>query len=211
MDEATYPITIDPDFGYTTIGASSTGFAYGTEVTARYGSAWTMPAPGGPANYIMARVYSTTTDHVDCKAFINQKDSGGAGTHAQIATKENLGCVDEEHWEEFTLSGEALTGGVDYILNIMGNEDDLPLDETYRIKYDTDGAVATYVYDPYVYGAPDDPWVLDPWVTTYDYSILPAILSVWVLMSAVSALTLKTSVGRFAPSNSSRATALAAV
>ncbi|GAI69821.1 unnamed protein product, partial [marine sediment metagenome] len=77
LDEAIYPVTVDPDFGFTTIGGSNTGIA--TEPNdIRRGSAFPMPAPGGLANYIKARLLATGgTPTPDCKAFINQKDSGG--------------------------------------------------------------------------------------------------------------------------------------
>jgi len=48
LDEATYPITIDPDFGYSAIGGSW-GVIGSEASTIRKGSAWAMPAPGGTA------------------------------------------------------------------------------------------------------------------------------------------------------------------
>jgi len=158
LDEATYPITLDPDFGYAIIGGAAAELANNT-VSYRLGSAWTMPAGGGTANYLRAYIGGNVA--CDCKAFINQKDSGGAGTHGQIATKENLACVaDAGHWEEFTLASEVLTGGVDYILNILGNGADAPQKtDTYAVWYDVNGALASYVEAPQNYGAPESPWV----------------------------------------------------
>lgn len=171
LDEATYPVTIDPDFGYTDIGALSGGIAQEEfSVDVRRGSAWPWPATG-TANFIKAYIYgSAGSGTVDCKAFINQKDSGGAGTHGQIATKENLACAEAAHWEEFTLSSEALTLGINYILSIIGDESDLPKDGVYYLKYDTNGAVASYL-EAMDYAAPESPWVIDPDGTTKDYSI----------------------------------------
>ncbi|GAI88470.1 unnamed protein product, partial [marine sediment metagenome] len=118
LDEATYPVTIDPDFGYTTIGSIESALADKSDQY-RVGSAWTMPAAGMVANYI--RAYIGGSESFACKVFINQKDSGGENIHGQIATKENLDCSLNLHWEEFTLSGEALIQAVDYILNITTN------------------------------------------------------------------------------------------
>jgi len=173
LDDATYPITIDPDFGEQAIGGSWFIVAYDTTAT-RGGSAWTMPG-GGPftANYIRAYVQSGAGDvAVDCKAFINQKDSGGAGTHGQIATKENLACVPAAHWEEFTLSGEALTSTIVYILNIIGNDADTGSKDNYQLAFDVDGATAVASYaENQTYAAPENPWVDNPEPTTRDYSI----------------------------------------
>lgn len=170
MDEATYPVTVDPDFGYAIIGGTPIGLA-NNGISFRYGSAWPMPAGGGTANYLRAYVSGTLV--CDCKAFINQKDSGGAGTHGQIATRENLACAVAAHWEEFTLAGEVLTGGVNYILGILGNGADAPgAGDFYIIYYDTNGAVASYNEGPQNYGAPESPWVVNPDTPeTYDHSI----------------------------------------
>ena len=173
LDEATYPITIDPDFGYTSIGTSSGPLADAAPTSWRLGSAWAMPVGGGTANYIRAYIGAGAgTPTVDCKAFINQKDSVAAGQHGQTATDEELACIAAFHWEEFTLGGEVLTGGVDYILNVMGNTGDVGAKEEYSIKFDVDGAtaVASYV-EAQTYGAPESPWVDAAMGTTRDYSI----------------------------------------
>jgi len=170
LEEAIYPVTIDPDFGYTTQGQTVSAYLAseydGDEH--RAGAAWTMPVPGGTANYI--RAYIGGDVPTDCKVFINQKDSGGAGTHGQIATKENLACAAAPHWEEFTLAGETLTQGVDCILNIMANLADLGKNDIYSILGDWDGAVNSY-YELCTYGAPESPWVVAAEGTTRDYSI----------------------------------------
>ena len=170
LDEATYPITIDPDFGYTAIGGSATPIAHEGS-SRRRGSAWPMPAPGGTANYIRARLYGNVSP-VDCKVFINQKDSGGAGTHGQIAGPvENLACIIAGHWEEFTLGGEVLTQAIVYILNILGDGSDVPgKGSDYFLYFDVNGAIASY-YETQTYGAPESPWVVAAEGTTNDYSI----------------------------------------
>lgn len=170
LDEAVYPVTIDPTFGYTTEGSSWTEIAAGGLWTARLGSAWTMPAPGGTANYIKASIWGDGNP-TDCKVFINQKDSGGAGVHGQIATKENLACAVGGHWEQFNLAGEALTAGVVYILNIDGDKDD-PAPGDYYIDYDYNGtlAVASY-YDYQTYCSEESPWECDPTTPAEDFSI----------------------------------------
>lgn len=173
LNEAVYPVTIDPDFGYTSIGGTSQRITIDVSCPARAGSAWTMPAGGGTANYI--RAYIGGDYRVcDCKVFINQKDSGGAGSHGQIATKENLSCGIAFHWEEFTLGGEALAEAVVYILNIMGNGSDMPEMEYYYVKKDTNGAVSFYFEsygDNVNYTTPENPWTDTPGGITYDCSI----------------------------------------
>jgi len=171
LDEATYPVVIDPTFGRTSIGGTSGNLTIYvmTRDDYRRGSAWTMPPPGGTANFISA--YIGGDFDCDCKVFINQKDSGGAGTHGQIATKAKLACGQAFHWETFTLGSEELTAAVVYILNIIGNADDAAGGEAYYIKYDDDSVVASYYDDEQTYGAPESPWESAPEGTTRDYSI----------------------------------------
>jgi len=168
LDEATYPVTIDPDLGDTGIGGLSCDIA-SSFVSIRRGTAWTMPAPGGTVNYI--RAYIAGDDLADCKTVINQKDSGGGGTHGQIAGPvENLECGFAWHWEEFTFSGEILVQGIDYIPSILANDGDLSAIDKYYLKYDVNGGVASY-YEGNTYAAPESPWVVNPEGTTLDYSI----------------------------------------
>jgi len=166
LDEATYPVTIDPDFGYSTEGGSWAIIALGAQPSWRRGSAWSMPATS-TANWIKAYVQGDG-DPTDCKVFINQKDSVAANQHGQIATDENIACAVAAHWEEFTLASEALTEAVIYILNIIGNSADLAKNDKYQIAYDA--GTASYT-DSEKYAAPGDPWVTPPPADLRDYSI----------------------------------------
>ena len=173
MNEAIYPVTVDPDFGYTTIGSVPGGMeiAVFPDGEIRLGNAWTMPAPGGTANYIRAYLAGNGFA-TDCKVFINEKDSGGAGTHGQIATKENLACAAAPHWEEFTLSGEVLTAGVNYILNIIGDGTDPGAGDKYIVYCDQDTTAVAYYGEVSTYGVPESPWVINPTgPPTYDLSL----------------------------------------
>jgi len=170
LDEAVYPVVIDPDFGYLIAGGTEYIIAdEDSYLTLRGGSAWTMPAPGGTANYI--RAYIGDSETCNTKVLINQKDSEGADSHGQIAIKENLACGLALHWEEFTLSGETLTEAVVYILSVTADKDDLGNYGFYTTRYDTDGAVASYSDSAQNYGAPENPWNDSPDGTTRDYSI----------------------------------------
>ena len=171
MDEASYPVTVDPDFGFTNIGATPVLLAHFALGSLRSGNAWNMPAGGGTVNYI--RMYVAGDGNpTDCKVFINQKDSGGAGTHGQIAGPvENLACATNLHWEEFTFADEELTGGIDYILNAIGDKTDPGGDDFYWTYADGDGDnVATY-NEEQTYCGEESPWVVDPSGAPADISI----------------------------------------
>lgn len=180
MENAVYPVTWDPDFGETGIGGSWKNIAIGSLngglQNFRAGSAWPMPAPGGTAKYIRAYVRSRTEvagDTCDCKSFINQKDSGGANTHGQIAVGGPNTCPGNPHWEEFTLAGEALTAAVVYILNVRGDYTSVSYGIYYELAYDTGGTAVNSYYELTLaaFCSEPDPWVWAPEGTTSDYSI----------------------------------------
>jgi len=101
LDEAVYPVTIDPDFGYSVIGGSWRAIALEPQEI-RMGSAWTMPV-NGTVNWVKAYIYGDEITEV--KTIINQKDSGGANTHGEIAGPvENLNCAMAAHWEQFNFA-----------------------------------------------------------------------------------------------------------
>jgi len=173
LDEATYPITIDPDFGYTFIGGTSYVIAMrdgtGVREAKRRGSAWTWPATC-TANWIEAYIGGDVP--VDCMVFINEKDSGGANIHDQIAVDENLDCIAAFGWKQFTLAGEVLTAAVVYILNMDGNGQDIAdKDNYYYVKGDVNDAVASYFEEAIAYVTAENPWTKGPEGTTIDYSI----------------------------------------
>ena len=95
LDDAVYPVVVDPTFGYTSFGATnysiaSGGFGSGRQATRRglVGSPesgtlesvsfWGMVGAGGP------------NETVDVTAFVNQKDSVAANSHGEIGEHESL-------------------------------------------------------------------------------------------------------------------------
>jgi len=172
LDEAVYPIIIDPDFGYESIGGSTRYLALGDSTSNRSGCSWDMPAGGGDTTYLKAYMAGDAT--ADVKAFINEEDSGGSGTHGQIETEENAACSASPHWEEFTLGGETLVATTSYLLNVVANGPGLAKDDEYRIYRDGSGD-ANNSYQNYGgsnYASPESPWT-EPTETgsPYDYSI----------------------------------------
>ncbi|GAI88795.1 unnamed protein product, partial [marine sediment metagenome] len=170
LDEATYPVTIDPDFGEEGEGSSWQDIATDTG-SSRAGTAWPMPAPGGTVNWVKAYLQGDVP--CDVKAIINQKDSVAANQHGEIAGPvANLDCIAAAHWEEFTFADEELTQGVNYTPNVLGNNADMGKGEAYNVAYDENGAAfsckKTGTAD---YAIPSDPWFAAPEDPVRDYSI----------------------------------------
>jgi len=178
LDEATYPVTIDPDFGYTDIGGTDYQWIAATSGWRR-GSAWTM-VTDGQASSLKAYVWHTFTTQIG-KAIIYEKDSIAPGSHGQVAAPvENVGIAQAAHWEEWIMGNEALDNGETYILTVMGKWV-FEKGETGYVKGDEDGAVDSYQQQhlsafPDDYANPSNPWVRAAEVVTIDYSIyIPAV------------------------------------
>lgn len=167
LDEAQYPIILDPTFGYSTHGSSWVSITSGMWAQ-RYGSAWEMPAGGGTVNWLKAYINPSEGDE-KVSAVINQKDSGGEGTHGQIALVEVDPVASGAHEQQFTFSSEELTGGVNYILNAFA--DRVGPSGQVQLAYDANGAVASYYQFDFTYGSHESPWTQAAEGTTNDYTI----------------------------------------
>lgn len=82
LEQATYPVRVDPTFGRTTIGASTN--ALGSQDAA--GSEFTSPADSHGATVTSISYYASSTGGaVNTKGQLYLKDGGGAGTHTTVS------------------------------------------------------------------------------------------------------------------------------
>lgn len=177
LDNAVYPVNIDPNFGYETIGGTTYRIAYksgsGPPAIAcdRRGTAWNIPE-AGTADSISA--YTSGDGAVDMTVAINEKDSEGANSHGEIAKKENLAVSGTAGWKTFTLASESLSSGVDYILDIIGDGNDFVWEDfVYKYAYvygNADGITSYYEGYSSTYTV-ENPWTVSPEATAVKYSI----------------------------------------
>lgn len=130
LDSAVYPIKSNDTFGYESIGLTEGILRYSAGAY-RKGNLYSL-AVGGTLDNIKAVIYHTSTGagNYSGSVFINQKDSGGANNHGQITTKEQTNNLTTNvDFITFLMSNEALSSGVNYILNFSsdGNSGSLTL------------------------------------------------------------------------------------
>jgi len=154
LDDAEYSVVVDPTFGYTTGGGSTTSVTDESSTT-RVGYV-AQPVANGVLNYVSVALATNDDSSVNAKVFVNEKDSGGVGTHAQIATVTRNG-LPPSGWVRFVANGESLTGGVDYILSFLGDDSTVSLGDDIFMFYDSDG---TYYTESATYASPESPWVV---------------------------------------------------
>lgn len=93
LDQATYPVRIDPTFGYTTLGAGNIDYLarLSGPQSQSFGASSTL-AVAGDVTEISIGVHSFfgTTGNVDFAGVIYDYESGGASTHARVDYAETL-------------------------------------------------------------------------------------------------------------------------
>jgi len=162
LDSATYPVRVDPTFGYTTIGSSQQKLAeqFGDDQT-RVGNTVNLTEEGTLDSITAALNTAAESDLIDTIVFVNREDAG-ANSHALVASVENL---DVSHtstaaWFTFTASDETLVAD-DYVLNITGNGQDVgDAFNRQEINWDTSGGRNFYseLFSGTYASAKEDPW-----------------------------------------------------
>ena len=132
LDEAVYPVRVDPTFGYTSLGASGgTALAQNTNDTSNRMGEDYVTSEAGTLDLITIGLKTANADDPmtgqSVMVFLNDKDSAGANSHGEIARieKTDLSVAAAAHWEEFTAAGEAF-GADTLILGAVGDGEKPP-------------------------------------------------------------------------------------
>lgn len=159
LDDATYPVRVDPTFGYTSIGASLEDIANRDGgIDTRAGSASTLSEAGDVTAISAAlRLDSSTDTTTSSKVFINQQDNPSSGNHTQSLAIErtNVSLTATATWIDYT--GAASLGSGSYILSVLGRGSTVGFGRTIYLSYDS--VAATWYREAQTYTSPESPWV----------------------------------------------------
>ncbi len=162
LDDAVYPIrhASGLEFGNIGIGGSRIDICWnGSNNSTRRGNSFA--SPGNVALESIVAYLEGKTAVYDAKVFANEKNSGGIGTHAQIATKENTGIALLKDWRIFALSNEEILSERNYLLSAMAHN----IDDIF-IYYDNIDWLPDENYEEIIdieaYVNPENPWVDSP-------------------------------------------------
>ena len=179
LDRATYPVRVDPTFGYTSIGATSvsaTVYCSATSDTSqRFGQGFTNTADGTLNSlHIYTKLSVAGPDLIDFTAFLNLENTA-TDSHSQVATVERLdvSMSSTPGWQDFTASSETISPN-NYVINAVcdGNDVDSGYVNGYR---DNTANINQYIEaktgaSSYT-NAKESPWTNAETVTTATYSI----------------------------------------
>lgn len=176
LDTAVYPVIVDPTFGYTTLGSSQTDIASGSGInnrSARRGRGEYDPGESGTLDTLHVGLISNTgTVTLDVTVFLNDEDSGGAGTHDEVASVErtSLAVNNTAAFYDFTAASESITSQ-NHVFSAWGDHTDLASSGELRLRFDSTTTSTTY-FESGTYSSPEDPWTeVASTTSTSEYSI----------------------------------------
>lgn len=157
LNSATYPVVVDPTFGYTSAGASGLGIAFST-TSRRVGNTATLGEAGTLDSLHAAGFVSSGSETISTKMFINTLNDPSSNTHAEIANVENASqsYTTSKTFKTFTAASEVLAAD-DYITSVVGDYADV-VSSSGLVAYDSSGG-AYYAENFGSYAsAAEDPW-----------------------------------------------------
>jgi len=169
LAKASYPVVVDPTFGYTSNGASSddlaeTNGSANTQQGLRVGVPALM-SENGTLDSVSAYLSDNGSFIRTYYFYVNEKDSIGSGSHGQIFkgtdTTDTTTSLDTGQLVTVTAGSENLNSGTTYIVNIEANLDDSVSYRVVSINWDTgasenhrdfysDIAGGSFQYSPWV-------------------------------------------------------------
>ena len=125
LDNAIYPVIVDPTFGYTTMGSSKNRITvFSSSRSRRIGNSYAMSENGDLDSVTVGMAtLSTGPDTTDVSVFVNEKDGGGTDSHTEISTAEKTSqeFTTTSIWFTFSGMSGTLESGKDYLLSASGN------------------------------------------------------------------------------------------
>lgn len=179
LDKASYPVTVDPTIGYTTLGGTNQVIGVGSPNAYRYrvGHGSYSPATSGIPNKIVAGITSNYTgSNRSFSVFINEKDGSGEGSHTQIASTSLTYNVTNgsSTWREFYASGYNLMSSTgNYILSAVESSESLGTGNASYLVYDDSTEHYNYLelWIDNLTGTYESPWATSTVSGTRHYSL----------------------------------------
>ena len=183
LDDAIYPVRVDPTFGYTSLGATQSteycGLLSTTKFSITVGMSYNLSEAGTLDSISIGTKSSGNTETVDMFAALYREDSAGPSSHDLVASVERLdvSVTTTATFYTFTAASESLTAD-DYVIAGLCDGADVAVDPT-NIKsfYDSSSNHTFYATSESGAGAyatrkAENPWLLvEPSTLARTYSL----------------------------------------
>ncbi len=175
LDTAAYPVTVDPTFGYTTLGAGLFLIGSGAGVNVRRGNGWSIPENGTLTKITAGMSMSSGAQTGNVSTFVNIENTV-TDSLTQVATIETSQSITTSAaFFDFTAASQYISTG-SYVLNVVS--DGSAFTNGVNIRYDTLTARNVYAENFASYAASKE----SPWTVTD--SSLTTTLSIYATYSA---------------------------
>lgn len=175
LNNAAYPVTIDPTFGYTTLGGSKQLIASGSTINVRRGNGWSIPEGGTLSKITVGMIMSSGSASGNVSSFVNIENTG-TGSNSQVAATEvSQSVTTSSAFFDFTAASQYMATGP-YILNVVGDGASFPTG--LNVVYDTASIKNVYFENFGSYVASKE----SPWTNTA--SALGTTFSIYATYSA---------------------------
>jgi len=208
LDNASYPVKVDPTFGYTTVGGTNDDQNLAWEngdLSATIGQTWALAETEVTAIDSMdvaLGISDTNENSVDVSAVLYREDSVASGSHGLVALVErvdlDLPANNAHEFFTFTFNSENL-GADDYVLATIADGNDIaPAFQAVRLAYDTGGSTRNrYITNTsgsssYTTQKDADPYVDTATSDDRQYSIFVTYTVIQVVETATSTATADT-------------------
>jgi len=163
LNKASYPVVVDPTFGYTSVGGTNYNIAIqqsgfdGPDSSTRRGSPWTATEDG---TITALDAYFVTIDGytgANVKGAVNITNNPTTNSHEEVSQAEILNAsISLPGWNTFILSG-SIVNGTSYLLNVHSQ---IPtgVPNNLFVKGDTTGGGGYYSELNSAYTTLEDPW-----------------------------------------------------
>lgn len=175
LDNGTYPLIVDPTFGYSTAGTSGLSSiadtnGKGIQFQFMVGSAYSLTEAGSVSavsvGLKLSANFATTVYYTAC---IYREDGNGANSHSLISSAEGSGILSTTV-TFYNIPLSTSLAADDYILSAVGNSEQLE-NRAIQIAYDSATGVNYYQDTSDTDYIPDDPWNKTENGTNRKYSI----------------------------------------
>ena len=177
LDEAVYPVVVDPTLGYTSAGASDAQICVNASGSSndhcyRRGIVVTMPSDATLDSVHAYVKRDIDTGNVDVFMAVNELDSDGADSHGVIFGATTTFSISTSYVLQTDAAGsESLTNANEYLLNIEADKSSMGLNREVYVAYDSTTGESNYYTDYGVTFDTSDPWNQAETGTTLLYSL----------------------------------------
>jgi hypothetical protein len=146
LETATYPVRVDPTFGYTTAGGTAANIARAYQTRSiRWGMAASSTATSSVSSIHTNLSSTVSTQSIDVTSFLNYEDTQTNSLQEVVRSERNgLSIGTTQDWYTFTPTSTKIIGIDDFVISVVGDGTDVGAGNDVQVWYDASGSRNSY-------------------------------------------------------------------